>query len=79
MTHDRDYYRCLSDRLLIEAGLDSGDELAVALAERVDDLTLGTSPDELYREIREQEHRVEFYKELTEQLQNELDATEEDD
>ena len=79
MTHDRDYYRALSDKLLVEVGLDSGDELSIALAERLDDLTLGTSPDELYREIAELEHRVEFYKELTEQLQSELDATEEDE
>lgn len=45
MTHDRDYYRALSDKLLVEVGLDSGDELSIALAERLDDLTLGTSPD----------------------------------
>ena len=38
MTHDRDYYRCLHDADLIEAGLHSGDEIAIALAERLEDM-----------------------------------------
>ncbi len=36
--NDRSYYRTLPLRALIEAARDSGDELAIALAERLDDL-----------------------------------------
>jgi uncharacterized protein YicC (UPF0701 family) len=36
--NDRSYYRTLPLRTLIEAARDSGDELAIALAERLDDL-----------------------------------------
>ena len=35
---DRDYYRCLATRLLIEAARDSGHELAIALGERLEDM-----------------------------------------
>jgi predicted DNA-binding transcriptional regulator AlpA len=37
--HDRDYYRCLDDRLLIEVGKSNpNNELCIALAERLEDL-----------------------------------------
>ncbi len=36
--NDRSYYRTLPITALIEAGRDSGDELAIALAERLADL-----------------------------------------
>lgn len=36
--NDRSYYRTLPIKALIEAGRDSGDELAIALAERLADL-----------------------------------------
>ena len=78
MTQDRTYYRMLDEKLLIEAGLESGNELAIALAERLDDLTLGTDPEDLYREIRELEQSVSYYKELVDMLQSELNAAEED-
>jgi len=35
--HDRDYWRCASDAALIEAARDSGNELAIALGERLSD------------------------------------------
>ena len=38
---DRDYYRQLDDALLIEAALNSGHELAIALGERLDDALPG--------------------------------------
>jgi hypothetical protein len=34
---DRNYYRCLNTRLLIEAARDSAHELAIALGERLED------------------------------------------
>lgn len=34
---DRTYYRSMSDEYLIEAGKDSGHELCIALAERLED------------------------------------------
>lgn len=36
--NDRSYYRTLPIKALIDAGRDSGDELAIALAERLADL-----------------------------------------
>lgn len=33
--HDRDYWRCEPDSVLIEAAFDSGHELAIALGERL--------------------------------------------
>jgi len=38
---DRDYYRQLDDELLIEAALNSGHELAIALGERLDEALRG--------------------------------------
>jgi hypothetical protein len=37
MTHDRTHYRALPVRLLIEQARYSGDELAIALGERLDE------------------------------------------
>jgi len=36
--HDRDYWRCVSTRTLVEAARDSGHELAIVLGERLDEL-----------------------------------------
>ena len=36
--HDRDYWRAVSTRTLIEAARDSGHELAIALGERLEEL-----------------------------------------
>ena len=38
-SEDRNYWRCCDDRRLIAAARDSGHELAIALGERLDDLT----------------------------------------
>lgn len=37
MTHDRDYWRTVSDTRLIEEARDSEDELSIALGERLHD------------------------------------------
>lgn len=37
MNHDRTYWRSVDDRRLIEAARDSGNELAIALGERLAD------------------------------------------
>lgn len=53
MTQDRNYWRSSETRALIEAARDSGNELAIALGERLDALT------DVERELDtlEQEHR----------------------
>jgi hypothetical protein len=45
-TQDRAYFRCLPDSGLIEKGEESGDELAIALAERLEDTP---SPDDPHK------------------------------
>ena len=59
LTRDRNYYRMCDDSDLIRAARDSGDELALALAERLEDFadveherdTLRDALDEATRQI----------------------------
>lgn len=52
-THDRTYWRACATKTLIEAGLRSDDELAIALAERLEeyDHTEGTVYDLLQKNM----------------------------
>ena len=60
MTHDRDYYRCLHDADLIEAGLHSGEEIAIALAERLEDMDAesGIQIDDLREQLKDAEREM---------------------
>ena len=55
MRHDRTYWRGETAERLIEEGKASGDELAIALAERLEDKdrNLEAVRDELHRHMRE--------------------------
>lgn len=55
MKHDRTYWRSESAERLIEEGKASGDELTIALAERLEDkdINLQAVRDELHRHMRE--------------------------
>lgn len=76
--YDRDYYRALEDRLLVEAGLDSKNELAIALAERLEDNIALSDPAELYRQIYTMEHEISYLKGRVSTLQYELETQEKD-
>ena len=60
MTHDRDYYRCLHDADLIEAGLHSGEEIAIALAERLEDMDAesGIQIEDLRERLKDAERDI---------------------
>lgn len=61
---DRNYWRCCGDRRLIAAARDSGHELAIALGERLDDLTdLEDELEQLRIERDELDRRVDDLRE----------------
>lgn len=76
--YDRDYYRALEDKLLVEAGFDSKHELSIALAERLDDAVALSDPAALYRQIYEMEHEISYLKGRVSTLQHELEIYEKD-
>ncbi len=73
MTHDRTYWRAISTRGLIEQARDSQDELAIALGERLEEYeSQEATIDDLQRENRELEQRVESWREEGEALRAQL-------
>ena len=70
---DRTYWRMSSTRGLIEQALNSGDELAIALGERLAEYDEQEYViDELQRENKELEERVENWREEMEMLRAQL-------
>lgn len=75
MTHDRDYYRCLHDADLIEAGLHSGEEIAIALAERLEDMDAesGIQIDDLREQLKDAEREMGRIDDRIYELQAEIE------
>jgi hypothetical protein len=74
MTHDRDYYRCLHDAGLIEAGLHSGEEIAIALAERLEDRDAeGIQIDDLRARLKYDEREMGRMDDKIYELQAEIE------
>ena len=69
---DRSYYRHLEADLLVEAGLDSKDELTIALAERLEDFLWRGASDEVRREMDDLEHKLAYYQQRAADLENEI-------
>ena len=75
MTHDRTHYRALPVRLLIEQARHSGDELAIALGERLDEYdTDAETIDDLLKENRELDRRVDELRQEIRELEAQLDC-----
>lgn len=75
MTHDRDYYRCLHDADLIEAGLHSGEEIAIALAERLEDMDAesGIQIEDLRERLKDAERDINRMDDKVYELQAEIE------
>lgn len=74
MTHDRTHYRALPVRLLIEQARYSGNELAIALGERLEEYD--HQEDALYdlqKENLEQDQRIDALMARIAELQAQLD------
>ena len=69
--HDRDYWRCTPDADLIDAAMDSGHELAIALGERLDGLT---DVDERLTEALNDVKRLEAERDTLRRLVTEYEA-----
>ena len=67
--HDRDYWRAVSTRTLIEAARDSGHELAIALGERLEELT------DCADEMEDAQTEARYLQERCDRLHKELEAT----
>jgi hypothetical protein len=75
MTHDRNYYRMLSDSELIRVAFDSQFELDVVLAERLSELlNVDTELVDAKKLIDELSHRCDTWMEETVSLQAQLNA-----
>jgi|APCry1669192269_1035402.scaffolds.fasta_scaffold05806_4 hypothetical protein len=73
---DRTYFRGLDDTLLVEAGYESRVEIAIALAERLEDVLAAGDPSELLAQIREMEVEANYYRNRVVELEaafNEID------
>lgn len=72
MKQDRSYYRQLDEDLLVETGLDSKDELTIALAERLEDFLWRGASDEVRREMETLETQLSYYQRRAADLENEI-------
>lgn len=73
--HDRDYWRCADVRALIEAARTSGDELCIALGERLDDLDHAQHQlDDMYEELREAQRKIFTLEADLEALERDFEA-----
>lgn len=73
MTHDRTYWRMSSTAYLIDHARNSGNELAIALGERLEEYA--DQEDRIYdlqRENKELEQRVESWREEVDALRAQL-------
>ena len=74
MTHDRTHYRALPTRLLVEQALNSDNELAIALGERLDEYDADEDTiDNLLKENAELDRRVDDLRQEIKELEAQLD------
>jgi len=75
MKNDRNYYRMLDNDSLINEGRDSMDELAIVLADRLDELQVAQEQLEaLKNEVVELNARCDLWKAEAAMLQAQLEA-----
>jgi polyhydroxyalkanoate synthesis regulator phasin len=75
---DRDYYRCLSDEDLAETGRNSGDELSIALGERLQDFVYDGGSEQMRQQINYLETEVDRLRARIDELNDELNMAQED-
>lgn len=75
---DRDYYRCLSDEDLAEAGRSSADELSIALGERLQDLIYDGGGEQVRLQMNYLETTIERLHARIAELNDELNMAQED-
>ena len=74
MTHDRNYYRMLDDTALIHKAYDSGDELALVLADRLAELAdVQDRLDDMTNERDEIDARCDRWQQAAIEAQDMLD------